>query len=302
MNADIDGSADIDSTKIDLSSSGYLATGTPSATITGDWTFEGQTNIDNLVASLASIGTADINGGTLDGVNIGTTTATGELFVNNSSDVADGLGDQGTSGEVLTSAGSGANPTWASPSGGWTNEQKFTSSGTWTKPSTTSKVFVKLLSGGGGGAFNSQYGAGNGTAGGTSSFVGSTTVSATGGGGASTSQAGAGGVGTGTLYASGKAGGDGEDATSGEGGDSGLGFGRGGAETTSSTGNNGFVYGGGGSGAAQTNGCFGGGGGAYADGLVTVTGNVTVTTGVGGAGHGTAGDGAAGVVIVYWNE
>ena len=55
VNADIDGAADIDSTKIDLSSSGYLATGTPTATITGDWTFEGQTNIDSLTASLATI-------------------------------------------------------------------------------------------------------------------------------------------------------------------------------------------------------------------------------------------------------
>jgi len=55
VNADIDGSADIDSTKIDLSSSGYLTTGTPTATITGDWTFEGQTNIDSLTASLATI-------------------------------------------------------------------------------------------------------------------------------------------------------------------------------------------------------------------------------------------------------
>ena len=146
VNADIDGAADIDSTKIDLSSSGYLATGTPTATITGDWTFEGQTNIDNLVASLASIGTADINGGTLDGVNIGTTTATGELIVNNASDAADGLGDQGTSGEVLTSAGSGANPTWESSVG----SEEFTSGGTFSVPTGISIVYVTMVGGGGG--------------------------------------------------------------------------------------------------------------------------------------------------------
>ena len=63
--------------------------------------------IKSLVAT-----TADINGGTMDGVQVGGTTATGELLVNNSSDAADGLGDQGSDGEVLTSAGAGVNPTW----------------------------------------------------------------------------------------------------------------------------------------------------------------------------------------------
>lgn len=56
----------------------------------------------------------DINGGTMDGVQIGGTTATGELIVNDASDDADGLGSQGTSGQFLQSAGAGANPVWAS--------------------------------------------------------------------------------------------------------------------------------------------------------------------------------------------
>jgi len=72
-----------------------------------DLYLDGTANIDSLVAD-----TADINGGTLDGVQVGGTTATGELLVNNSSDAADGLGAQGTAGEVLTSAGAGANPSW----------------------------------------------------------------------------------------------------------------------------------------------------------------------------------------------
>lgn len=54
----------------------------------------------------------DITGGTMSGVNIGGTTATGELLVNDANDDADGLGSQGTSGQVLQSAGAGANPTW----------------------------------------------------------------------------------------------------------------------------------------------------------------------------------------------
>ena len=69
----------------------------------------GTANIDSLVAD-----TADINGGTLDGVQIGGTTATGELLVNDASDDADGLGSQGTSGQFLISQGAGANPIFSS--------------------------------------------------------------------------------------------------------------------------------------------------------------------------------------------
>ena len=98
------------------------------------------------VADLGIVTTADINGGTLDGVNIGTTTATGELIVNNASDAADGLGDQGTSGEVLTSAGSGANPTWESSVG----SEEFTSGGTFSVPTGISIVYVTMVGGGGG--------------------------------------------------------------------------------------------------------------------------------------------------------
>lgn len=77
-----------------------------------------QPNITALGTITSLVATsADINGGTLDGVQIGGTTATGELFVNNASDDADGLGLQGTSGQVLTSAGAGANPTWAAAGG-----------------------------------------------------------------------------------------------------------------------------------------------------------------------------------------
>src|SRR3990167_7048634 len=73
-----------------------------------DLYIDGTANIDSLVAD-----TVDINGGTLDGVQIGGTTATGELIVNDFADDANGLGSQGTSGQVLQSAGAGANPTWA---------------------------------------------------------------------------------------------------------------------------------------------------------------------------------------------
>lgn len=64
--------------------------------------------------SAVTVTNADVNGGTIDDVNIGTETETGMLLVNNASDKADGLGSQGTSGQVLTSQGSGSLPTWSS--------------------------------------------------------------------------------------------------------------------------------------------------------------------------------------------
>jgi len=83
---------------------------TPAAT----WTFTGAQTVSGTWADLGSVTTVDVNGGTLDGVQVGGTTATGELLVNDSSDGANGLGSQGTSGQFLQSAGAGSNPTWAS--------------------------------------------------------------------------------------------------------------------------------------------------------------------------------------------
>lgn len=90
-----------------------LPGGMSSAAMT--WTLSGSLTVSGTIANLGTVTTADINGGTMDGVQVGGTTATGELIVNNSSDDADGLGSQGTSGQVLTSAGAGANPVFATP-------------------------------------------------------------------------------------------------------------------------------------------------------------------------------------------
>lgn len=65
----------------------------------------------------ATLTTTDINGGSIDGVQVGGATATGSLFVNDANDSIAPLGSQGTSGQYLQSAGSGANPTWADVSG-----------------------------------------------------------------------------------------------------------------------------------------------------------------------------------------
>jgi len=105
--------------------------GTWAGTVDGNWDATGQTASD-----LGTVTTIDINGGTLDGVQIGGTTATGELIVNNATDDADGLGAQGTTGQVLTSAGAGSNPTWTDQG------LRFISATTATTASTTGNIDV----------------------------------------------------------------------------------------------------------------------------------------------------------------
>ena len=125
VNADVSAGANIDSSKINLASSGYLTTGA-NFTITGVYTFTtspvfSSVDINGGTIDGVVVGTIDINGGTMDGVQIGGTTATGELIVNNASDAADGLGVQGSSGQYLKSNGAGVNPSWATPSSGLSN-------------------------------------------------------------------------------------------------------------------------------------------------------------------------------------
>lgn len=159
--------------------------------------------------------------------------ATVNLTLDTSGNVAVGgaLGaggaNYGTSGQVLTSAGSGAAPTWATASKGNFQDQLFTSSGTWTAPTGVTKVRVTVIGGGAGSFFNGTgfagaaggvavgsytvtpgtvytvtVGAGSagvstGTsaAGGTSSF--GALISATGGAGTSSTATGAAGAGSG---------------------------------------------------------------------------------------------------------
>jgi len=167
--------------------------------------------------------------------------------------------------------------------GGYTGMQVFTSNGTWTKPAAISKVRVICIGGGGAGYYNG----GSVTNGGDSTFVGSTTVTG-GGGGSSTGSSGAGGVGSGgSLNLTGW-----------------LGTSKAGSVMLGS--HKGFAgglfqyqYGIGGV-AISTDG-FGGAGGGYSEGIVSVTGNVTVTVGAGGTNSANGQvNGTAGLVIVYW--
>ena len=134
----------------------------------------------------------------------------------------------GTSGQVLTSGGSGAAPSWAAATGGQIQSQTFTANGTWTAPSGVTRVRAYVF-GGGGGNYGSSCGSttggfggfavgdyavtpgtgyavtvgaggagvtsGTGTAGGTSSFA--AFASATGGGGGSSGGGGVSGSGSG---------------------------------------------------------------------------------------------------------
>jgi len=173
--------------------------------------------------------------------------------------------------------------------GGYTGMQVFTSSGTWTKPTGITKVLVKVVGGGGGGGGTGGAGSATGGTGGTSSFAGSAvTVEGAGGAGGTATTGGAGGAGSGgTLNLTGLTG-----------------------LVTSSTnylnqsgglplGLMQISYGKGGTGRASTD--FTGGGGGYSEGVIAVSGNVSVSVGAAGAGSDGGGhEGSAGIVVVYW--
>ena len=79
-----------------------------------DLYIDGTANIDSLIAD-----TADINAGTIDNTTIGATTPQNGSFVNLSVTGTTSFdGSQGTSGQVLTSAGTGNTPTWTTPATG----------------------------------------------------------------------------------------------------------------------------------------------------------------------------------------
>ena len=98
-------------------------------------------------------------------VSAGVVTAGGVVYTDGTKEANTGAG---TSGQFLQSAGSGA-PVWATPAGGFSNIQVFTSSGTFTVPAGITKVKVTVVGGGAGATnYSATFGSsGGGGAGGT---------------------------------------------------------------------------------------------------------------------------------------
>ena len=88
------------------------------------------------------------------------------IRIGSSGQLGIGGANYGSSGQVLTSNGSGSAPSWqsASATGTLKSVQVFESSGTWTRPAGVTKVVVEVC-GGGGGGYSVATGAPNGNGG-----------------------------------------------------------------------------------------------------------------------------------------
>ena len=269
-------------------------------------------NLSQFANKVNTSGQADLTTaitGTLPVANGGTNQTTytdGQLLIGN------------TTGNTLTkatlTAGSGISVTNGSGSitiastaaGGFTNMQVFTSPGTFTTPSSTTKIKVTVVGGGGAGGASQSGGAGGG---GTAIYVGPVTASTPyavtiGAGGTYTIPTGNGSSGSTSSF------GSLASATGGSGVNiSNIGGGAGGA---GSAGTLQFTGGGGSAGIRQATPSFapvqsggaGGssyfGGGAAAAGYTTGNNGTAYGGGGNGGGNGNGGSGFAGVVIVEY--
>lgn len=113
-----------------------------------------------------------------------TTSSTERLRIASNGAIGLSGANYGTSGQVLTSNGSGSAPSWQNASGQGGRGQVFTSSGTFTIPTGITSLKVTVVGGGGGGGgssttFNFQGAAGGGSGGAGISYLTGLTPGAT---------------------------------------------------------------------------------------------------------------------------
>lgn len=145
-----------------------------------------RTNLDLGSMATQSATSVNITGGSITGITdlavadggTGTSSlAQYAVMLGNGTGAVQTVSGLGTSGQVLTSSGTGAAPTWGDIASGigTPTVQVFTSSGTWTRPSGCRKVKVTVIGGGASGGHwdpgaiccGTDWGGGGGGAGGT---------------------------------------------------------------------------------------------------------------------------------------
>ena len=207
-------------------------------------------------------------------------------------------GASGTAGNVLTSGGSGAAPTWTTPSGGFSAMDVLESGTSWTVPA--GKTLIKIyVTGGGGGGSTSGNPRGAGGGGGTAIkyltvTAGSTATIAIGGGGGAGNTGGTGGDTTftyGGVTYTGNGGIGGSNATNG---------GAGGAGGSSSGTGALLLKGQGGSNYASVSSTpsYGAGGSSFWGG--GADGNTSSSGGAYGGGGAYSGSGYQGVIVIEY--
>lgn len=190
----------------------------------------------------------------------------------------------GTTGQILTSNGAAALPTFQAPaSSGFTNIAVYTSSGNWSVPSGVTKAKVTVIGGGGGGGYYNLGGLNSGGGGGGTAIEYVTGLSGTisvtvGAGGAKGTTGATGGTSSFGSYCSASGGTGGENSQFGEG------------QGVGGVGSGGSIN-------------FTGGFGAVTNGSNVSCGISFMSAGAGqlyGGGGIPAGDGAAGIVFIEY--
>lgn len=283
----------------------------------GDWYVNTTTgyirayNGSSWVQGISSVaGVSSVNGETGDVIGVVTENATQTLTNKILTNPLLLLGDSnGMAGQVPVSQGDGLPPVWGAVVGAISDYQELTSSGTWTKPSSATLVYVEAIGGGGGGRGATAAPSGGGGGGGfASKIILASTLSATesvvigagGAGGLNTNGADGGDTSFGVALVA--KGGTGGKTTGGLGGGIIRGGSLSGTELTLNDGMSSYHAGGGASGApGATSSSFRGGssimggGGGGGGGTGAGTGGVSQYAGNGGAHGGEAqgGDGDA---------